>query len=988
MAPEIPYSGNAALCWYEYDALNRFTVTMGSLSGERPVDPNDASVSIVPGRAGGEGVRLGYNAAGERVLAVYAKDGRTEQYTYDANGYLETQSINGVGAQARTNDLLGRAIRVVERRPDNGQVVSDVTRSWDADSILLSERDRVAGNTTTYTRMADGTVARVDVKPDDVKGTRSSFVYEYEWWDGAKQSKITAQGANQNAPGWRPASSWFNYDVNGNLKSTYDVGNQGNDGIDQIDYVKELAGKLQKGNDSQFKVFTPVGTADFDESFMTINGVYPGTSPGVWTVRDGDSLKSIASALWGDETLWYVLADANGLKSTDELKAGRLLTVPNKVTNVHNTASTFKPYGPGKAIGNTQPTLPDPPPPPGRGGGCGGFLPVIAIVVAVVATVFTAGALTAPAGASFSAMMSAGGTALTGGAGLAGAGAAAVGGAVGAASAQGVMIAGGAQNGFDWKGVALGAVGAGVTAGAGGALGAVNNVQTAVALGAARSVATQGIGVATGLQHSFDWKGVAASAIASGVGFEAGRVIGSSVSGMRPDVGRFITRAGSGAAAGLASTVVRGGSLGRNVGAIAIDAVASSVGNMVVDQIADRPTSTELRTQQAIAAMNGQILPGGAGSAGTGFVPANASYIRFENSPQASAPMALANYDSPAGIQQARAQRIAELQLLAEQPLDQGFSGVQVLIEGVGSTGGPVLQPAAELGTIRNLNWFESQLAFNPVAQAAQGFVDQGLTLASGAWNVVSHPVNTVARIGGHYANAYEAGNLGGTILRDASGIAAGVVKGALSPIDALYRQNEAGGAYRLGGSMMDAALSAATPGAVSAATRLGGAGLERGVAIFGPTFDRAANSFLANRGMLLHSAPENVFQTGARQVLDPNSMKSWDAAESAYDAIRASNTDVLAISKNTGISEVKIARIKDHVFFNNHTLDSGVRRFDADPDIVNAWDRLKTGDWVGSDLDLLQHERFESRFEAFYKSDYRTAHDAAIRSGRTWMPE
>ncbi|MCA8254360.1 LysM peptidoglycan-binding domain-containing protein [Burkholderia sp. AU31624] len=119
------------------------------------------------------------------------------------------------------------------------------------------------------------------------------------------------------------------------------VGNQGNDGIDQVDYVKELAGKLQKGDDSQYKVFTPMGTADFDESFMTINGVYPGTSPGVWTVREGDSLKSIASALWGDETLWYVLADANGLKSADELKAGQLLTVPNKVTNVHNTASTF-----------------------------------------------------------------------------------------------------------------------------------------------------------------------------------------------------------------------------------------------------------------------------------------------------------------------------------------------------------------------------------------------------------------------------------------------------------------------------------------------------------------------------------------------------------------------------------------------------------------------------------------------------------------------
>ncbi|SAK56254.1 RHS Repeat protein [Caballeronia pedi] len=84
--------------WYEYDALNRFTVTMGTLSGERASDENDASVHVVVGRAGGEGVQLGYNAAGERVMAVYAKDGRTERYTYDENGYLSTQRRSTMAA--------------------------------------------------------------------------------------------------------------------------------------------------------------------------------------------------------------------------------------------------------------------------------------------------------------------------------------------------------------------------------------------------------------------------------------------------------------------------------------------------------------------------------------------------------------------------------------------------------------------------------------------------------------------------------------------------------------------------------------------------------------------------------------------------------------------------------------------------------------------------------------------------------------------------
>ncbi|MBN3816361.1 LysM peptidoglycan-binding domain-containing protein [Paraburkholderia sp. Se-20369] len=625
--------------WYEYDALNRFTVTMGVLSDGR----------IVAGPKGGDGVQLGYNAAGERVLAVYASDGRTERYEYDANGYLTNQSINGVVVRERANDLLGRVTRYTEYTADRSRRTEEVSRLFDPDGLLWFERDLLDGTTTSYLRWRDGTLMRTMHQSTDIDSTSVTTAYTYEWWDGAKQKTVVSQGRNPNAPGWKPGSSYYNYDVNGNLKSVYDdgggqqgkarafsywtdlrgqvqrrdeltgvslssdgaitgtqgdrkhhyyylnghrVGNVGNDGVEKVDYVQELAGRLGKGSESQYRVTTPVSVADFDENYMRIDGAYPGTSPGTWTVREGETLKSIASALWGDEALWYVLADANGLKSTDELKAGQSLTVPNKVTNVHNTASTFKPYDPGQAIGDTRPTLPDPPPPPSRGGGCGGFLPVIAIVVAVVATVMTAGAaasVMAPTATAGMSTFAAGTGALTGTLGAAGAGAAAIGGAVGAAAAQGVMIAGGAQSGFDWKGVALGAIGGAVSSGAGSALGVANTTASAAVMGGVRSVATQGIGVATGLQHSFDWKGVAASAIASGVGYQAGALANQAGTSlgfqMGSDGGRFASGLAAGMAAGSASTVVRGGSLGRNVGAIAMDAIASTVGSLVVDQV-------------------------------------------------------------------------------------------------------------------------------------------------------------------------------------------------------------------------------------------------------------------------------------------------------------------------------------------------------------------------------------------------------------------
>ena len=84
--------------------------------------------------------------------------------------------------------------------------------------------------------------------------------------------------------------------------------------------------------------------------------------------------------------------------------------------------------------------------------------------------------------------------------------------------------------------------------------------------------------------------------------------------------------------------------------------------------------------------------------------------------------------------------------------------------------------------------------------------------------------------------------------------------------------------------------------------------------------------------------------------MLNPNSLRGWELVDSKYDAIRMSTTDVAIISENIGWSEARVSRIKDHVFFKEHQLDSGVRRFDADRDIFNAWDRLTTGDHVQAD--------------------------------------
>ena len=205
--------------------------------------------------------------------------------------------------------------------------------------------------------------------------------------------------------------------------------------------------------------------------------------------------------MWGDSSMWYLIADANGLASGSTLTAGQVLTIPNKVTNIHNNAGTFRPYNPGEAIGDLNPTIPAMPQPPRRKRGCGGLGAIIAAIVAVAVTFVTAGA-GAPA------ILAA---------------------AAGNVAGQLTGMALGVQNGFNFGSFATSVITAGIgelgpvktltsnignAAGSvfGGALGNFANIATQAAVG---NVISQGVGILTGQQKGFSWSSVAISAIAA-----------------------------------------------------------------------------------------------------------------------------------------------------------------------------------------------------------------------------------------------------------------------------------------------------------------------------------------------------------------------------------------------------------------------------------------------------------------------------------------
>jgi hypothetical protein len=154
-----------------------------------------------------------------------------------------------------------------------------------------------------------------------------------------------------------------------------------------------------------------------------------------------------------------------------------------------------------------------------------------------------------------------------------------------------VGIATGVQDSFSWKGVALSAIGGGISGGfgridfTGTALSSTSNMIVRAAVGSALS---QGIAVATGLQDKFSWRAVASSAVGAGVG--------AAVSGDMGNPTSFATRAASSFAAGATTAITRGGLVS------AIQVAADAFGNALGESIAGNMSSagTTAPTSQGV----------------------------------------------------------------------------------------------------------------------------------------------------------------------------------------------------------------------------------------------------------------------------------------------------------------------------------------------------------------------------------------------------
>ncbi|MBY0563044.1 MAG: LysM peptidoglycan-binding domain-containing protein [Hyphomonadaceae bacterium] len=325
----------------------------------------------------------------------------------------------------------------------------------------------------------------------------------------------------------------------------------------------------------------------------------------MYTVRAGDTLSSIAAALWGDASLWYKLAEVNGLTGESALIEGQPLIVPVGVVRSENNATTFKPYDPLEVLGNTSPTAPKP-----HKQQCGGMGAVLIAVVAIAVVVVMSGGIaggfssmlnggtfgqgfaagfggSASAGAAAGAQVGAlaAGNVAASGLAVVATGSITAGAVAGAATAaalgsivsQGIGVATGIQDKFSWNAVALAAIAGGI-GGSGSQLGVGGSsaMSNALRQGVANAI-TQGIGVATGLQRNFSWAGVAAAAV------------GSYASARAPAGPLNIVRSGASLIADAATrSLIEGSDFGDNVLAALPNVIGQTIGEAIAGGIAGR----------------------------------------------------------------------------------------------------------------------------------------------------------------------------------------------------------------------------------------------------------------------------------------------------------------------------------------------------------------------------------------------------------------
>ncbi|MFJ1268653.1 pesticin C-terminus-like muramidase [Legionella lytica] len=624
-------SGSASEAYYLYDENNRMTLNKGELHNGQIV-------------FGAKGSRLAYDDAGN-ISDAESYENKTlnkYHYVYDQANQLVEVSLQGKRIQAKKYDLAGRVTEehVYDKLGNKSQ---ETILTYQGGLLIhqsLRDQNKKEFSTVNYTYDAAENMTSMLITnkggPTNKGGSTIAHQYTYELWDSYQQKTDSVIITDYNAKVPTYGRSTRNYDQNGLLNNVVDPYVDKNNHASNIKYLYSsidglrlrqdgdgsstsylsLAGKTigslrvdasGKQDLDIYGGFTPTGgpTArhikldkeqrEMMAELMSMLGVTedpfnkaptpidaPQDSIGAYTLKSGDSLESIALQVYGDSSLWYLIADANGISDRSaiagrdsQLYIGQRLTIPPAATGQHHTQATHRILDANKMLGNTsaKAAMPTPKPPKPKHGSFFGKL-VVAVVV-TVATVLTAGAIAVGmgvAGSIFSAGLSALGGTIAGSAGAAG-----IGSVLGVGFAAGFVgsIAGqtaanlmGMQSGVDFGGALISGLATAATAGVGYGLKNVGtfknlsnklnnynykyfNTSSAFEM-MEQNAASQAFNTTIRRHQHFDWTELGVSGLTGGLmGSEAGKEFGKKLETLDKHTGMLSaelqTLAGAGA---------------------------------------------------------------------------------------------------------------------------------------------------------------------------------------------------------------------------------------------------------------------------------------------------------------------------------------------------------------------------------------------------------------------------------------------------------
>jgi YD repeat-containing protein len=384
---------------------------------------------------------IGQSSLGVQTQYLYDNDG----HQFGSNNYLASNIVENIyGLPDRPNGYMylgvggwlttgtatqynadGVVTEQVSWQPPQRNWTQIGQRYFDGDGSLpdtgstavptiVSDGPDVLASSTTYTAFdhEDNVTAysyNQPAVPQASTAYGATYTVNYIKKDGYLEQSTTG---TPTVSGYVPATDTSYYDAFGN-RIVVSQTSQSNAGAAQNVtrvFAYNAAGEILERRTGVVSgsTFTPNGytandhyvyangqlIGDMDEGGgINISGNLTGFSSGnptQYVVQAGDTLESIAQSVYGNSSLAYIIAAANGITDDSGLVVGQGITVPSVTTNA-NTATTFRPYSAGRIVGSATPNLPAVPPPPPSSSGCPGVLQVVVDAVKIVASAFDGG---------------------------------------------------------------------------------------------------------------------------------------------------------------------------------------------------------------------------------------------------------------------------------------------------------------------------------------------------------------------------------------------------------------------------------------------------------------------------------------------------------------------------------------------------------------------------------------------------------------------